>query len=129
MELFLYKKESKKDLEGCASLFILGNWMRRNHIVFDDMSFSLSMLKTSFVSILVSWARSIELEECSIIRILFVHYIGFLMGGRFFPLFLYRSSSSLYTMGLLSSLLFLLIYIFAQFTYQKKKEKKEHSFI
>ena len=87
MELFLYKKESKKDLEGCTSLFILGNWMRRNHIVFDDMPFSLSMLKTSFVSILVSWAWSIELEECSIIRILFVHYIGFLMGGRFFPLF------------------------------------------
>ena len=87
MELFLYKKESKKDLEGCTSPFILGNWMRRNHIVFDDMPFSLSMLKTSFVSILVSWARSIELEECSIIRFLFMHYIGFLMGGRFFPLF------------------------------------------
>ena len=45
-------------------------WMERNRIVFDDVPFSISRLKTSFVSMLVSWAGSIELEECSIVRIL-----------------------------------------------------------
>ena len=44
--------------------------MEMNCIVFDDVLFSLSRLKTSFVSMLVSWAGSIELEECSIVRIL-----------------------------------------------------------
>ena len=38
--------------------------MERNCTVFDDMPFSLSSLKTSSVSMLVSWAGSIELEEC-----------------------------------------------------------------
>ena len=50
----------------------------------------------------------------------FVHSIGFLVGGRFFAFFLYRSGSSLYSMGLPGSLIFLFIYIFAQFTYKKK---------
>ena len=122
---FSTRKRARKIWKVAPLCLFWAIWIRRNHIVFDDMPFSLSMLKTSFLSILVSWARSIELEECSIIRIVFVHYIGFPMGGRFFPFFLYRSSSSLYTMGLLSLLLFLLIYIFAQFTYQKKKKKKK----
>ena len=44
--------------------------MKMNRIVFDDVPFSLLRLKTSFVSMLVSWVGSIELEECSIVRIL-----------------------------------------------------------
>ena len=35
-----------------------------------------------------------------------MHSIHFLVGGRFFSLFLYRPGSSLYTMGFPSSLLF-----------------------
>ena len=42
----------------------------------------------------------------------FVHSIGFLVGSKFFALFLYRPGSSLYTLGLPSSLLFCL-YIYA----------------
>ena len=45
-------------------------WMGRNRIVFDNVPFSLPRLKTSFVSMLVSWAGFIELEECSFVRIL-----------------------------------------------------------
>ena len=44
--------------------------MERNRIVFADMPFSLSRLKTSFVDMFVSLAGFIELKECSIVRIL-----------------------------------------------------------
>ena len=99
--------------------------MRRNHIVFDDMPFSLTMLKTSFVSILVSWARSIELEECSIIRILFMHYIGFLMGGRFFPLFCIGQVPPYILWGFLAHSSFCLYIYICSIYLSKKKKKKE----
>ena len=41
-----------------------------NHIVFEDVLFFFTRLKSSFVSMLISWARIIEEEEDSLTRIL-----------------------------------------------------------
>ena len=94
-------------------------WMERNRIVFDDVHFSLSRLKTSFLSKLVSWTSELSWRSALLYEIFCASY-RFLLGGRFFCPFLYRSGSSLYTMGFPSSLLFF-VNIFAQLTYQKKK--------
>ena len=45
-------------------------WRERNIIVFDDELFSMTRLKTSFISMFVSWASCLELGECYLVRIL-----------------------------------------------------------
>ena len=45
-------------------------WKERNHIVFDNVTFSFNRLKSSFVSMLTSWVGFIEVEENSLVRIL-----------------------------------------------------------
>ena len=67
---FPIRKRAKKIWKAAPLCLFWAVWMERNRIVFDDVPFSLSRLKTSFVSMLVSWAGSIELGECSIVRIL-----------------------------------------------------------
>ena len=42
----------------------------RKKIVFDDVSFFLTRLKSCFVSMLVSWVGCNEVEEGSFVRIL-----------------------------------------------------------
>ena len=45
-------------------------WRERNRIVFDNVDFSFSRLKTSFISRFVYWANCLELGKCSLVRIL-----------------------------------------------------------
>ena len=63
------------------------------------MPFSLSKLKISFVSMLVSWAGFIELNECSVVRILLCILYVFSWEVGFLPFFV-SVGSSLYTLGL-----------------------------
>ena len=66
---FPIRKRARKIWKAAPLCLLWAVWMEMNYIVFDDVPFSLLRLKTSFVSMLVSWVRSIKLEECSIIRI------------------------------------------------------------
>ena len=68
--VFPIKKRARK-LWRVAPLGLLwAIWKERNRIVFDDVPFSLSRLKSSFVSLLISWAGCIETEEGTFVRIL-----------------------------------------------------------
>ena len=44
-------------------------WKERNRVIFEDAVFSLSKLKTSFVSAVISWAGLIANGEHSFVRI------------------------------------------------------------
>ena len=57
-------------MEGGTPLSSLGNLEREEPYYFCDVPFSLSMLKSSFVSLLVFWAGCFETEEGSFVRIL-----------------------------------------------------------
>ena len=45
-------------------------WKERNLIVFEDVFFSITRLKSSFVSMLLSWAGGMEVEVGSLARFL-----------------------------------------------------------
>ena len=60
----------------CLSSFVLaGQFGRKKTIVFDNMHFSFTRLKSSFVSMLTSWA-GFKVEEDTLVRIL-VYSLGF----------------------------------------------------
>ena len=62
-------KKTKKVWKA-ASLYLLWEiWKERNHIVFEDLPFSYSRLKNSFVSALSSWASILGVGENTIVRI------------------------------------------------------------
>ena len=67
---FPIRKRARRIWKATPLCLFWAVWLERNRIGFDDMPFSLSRLKTSFVSMLVSWGGSIELEECFIVKIL-----------------------------------------------------------
>ena len=48
---------------------LFGQFGRKEIVVFDNMHFSFSRLKSSFVSMLTSWAM-FEIEEDALVRIL-----------------------------------------------------------
>ena len=56
-----YKEKSEKVMEGSASL---------SHLVFDDLPFSYTRLKNSFISSFSIWAGLLDLGEDSFVRIL-----------------------------------------------------------
>ena len=70
MEFLPHRKEGKKALAGNAHFLLWAIRKERNHIVFDDVFFSIARLKSSFVSMLLSWAGCMEVEEGSLVRTL-----------------------------------------------------------
>lgn len=56
-------------MEGGASLPFLGNLEGKKCIVLEDMSFSSTRLKITFIGF-VSWAGVMDLGDCSLVRIL-----------------------------------------------------------
>ena len=67
---FSIKKRARKLWRAIPFCLFWVIWKERNWIIFEDVPFSLSRLKTSFASMLVSWAGCIEVKECFSIRIL-----------------------------------------------------------
>ena len=64
-------RKKTKNLWMAAPLYLFwAIWRERNRIVFDNVDFCFSRLKTSFISIFVYWANCLELGECSLARIL-----------------------------------------------------------
>ena len=68
--VFPHEEEGKKSLKGDAPLPHLGNLEGNNLIVFGDVFFSFTRLKSSFVSMLISWTWGMIEMECSLTRIL-----------------------------------------------------------
>ena len=64
------RKKTKK-LWMAAPLYLFwAIWRERNRIVFDNVDFSLFILKSSFISMFVYWAKCLDLGECRLVRIL-----------------------------------------------------------
>ena len=78
MDQFSHKKEGQKATEVNTHSHVLAIWKESVRIIFDDIPFSISRLKTNFISTLVSWVGSVEVEECSLVRIFLCIIYGFL---------------------------------------------------
>ena len=63
------RKRARKPWRAAPLCLIWAIWKERNYIGFDNMHFSFSRLKSSFVSMLTSWAR-FKVEEDALVRIL-----------------------------------------------------------
>lgn len=57
-------------------------WKERIHTVFEDEAFSLTRSKASLISSLISWARLIDVGECSFIKLL-LRILCSPVGGKF----------------------------------------------
>ena len=77
---FSIRKRARKLWRSAPLCLLWAIWKEKNQIVFNDVPFSLTRLKSSFVSMLVSWAGYIEVEEGSFVRIFFVYSLGFSCG-------------------------------------------------
>ena len=66
--VFPIRKRARKLWRVTPLCLIWAIWKERNCIFFDNMHFSFSRLKSSFVSMLTSWAR-FEVEEDALVRI------------------------------------------------------------
>ena len=63
MGLLSYKEKSEKVVEGSASLSHLVYWKERNRIVFEDLPFSYTSLRNSFISSFSIWAVAFLIWE------------------------------------------------------------------
>ena len=121
---FPIKNRARKIWKATPLCLFWAVWMERNRIVFDDVPFSLSRQKTSFVSLLVYRVGGVLYCKNS-----FVHSIDFLVDGRFFDLFCIGQVPPcvypLYTMRFLGSL-FLFVSIFL-LSFPIKKKSLESS--
>ena len=92
---FPISKKTKKVWKTAPLCLIWEIWKERNRVVFEDLPFSYSRLKNSFVNTLSSWAGILGLGEDTIVRIFFVPSLSLLWGGKFLlPLyFLFRLGS------------------------------------
>ena len=63
-------KKARKLLRAVPICLLWEIWKERNRIAFDDVFVSITRLKSSFVSMLLSWARCMEVEEGSLAIIL-----------------------------------------------------------
>lgn len=57
-------------MDGCPTLPNVEIWKERNMVVFEDVEFSVSGIKSSFASSLNFLAGSLNVGECSFIRLL-----------------------------------------------------------
>ena len=63
-------KNLKKLWKAAPLCLIWSIWKERNRIVFDDLPFSYTRLKNSFISSFSIWAGLLDLGEDSFVRIL-----------------------------------------------------------
>ena len=96
--------------------------------MFDNVDFSFSRLKSSFISLFVYWANCLELGECSLVRILLFFFFWYSLGLSFlcvrcWLLFVYVKSCFVYSLylGGFLTLLFLCINIHACRCLSKRK--------
>ena len=57
-------------MEGAPLWLLWAIWRERNKIVFNDKRFSMTRLRTSFISMCASWGNCFELGDCFLERIL-----------------------------------------------------------